>query len=69
MHLLGLVWRDGAKKLMIASGCEVHQLPCAGEIGRNFRSGNILDEHAEEPLIEAMREAEFLSDIAAAGSP
>jgi hypothetical protein len=45
---------------MIASGCKIHQLPSAGEIGREVRKRDIFDQHAEQALVEAMREVEFL---------
>ena len=45
---------------MIASGCEIHKLPSAGEIGWKFRNGDIFNQHAEQALVETMREVEFL---------
>ncbi len=45
---------------MVCAGPEPHHLPGAGEIEREVGNGKVIDEEAEQPLVELIREVEFL---------
>src|SRR6185295_10755897 len=58
-----LILRDGqdrAQHDMIAASGEPHDLPGSGEVLRQIPDWQILDQHAEQPLVQAVCQIEFL---------
>lgn len=59
MHFLVRHRQDRAQHDMIAAGGQSHDLPSPGEFLRQVVNRQILDQHAEQPLVQAVRQIEF----------
>ena len=61
MHLLVRDRQNRAQHDMIAAGREPHDLPVAGEFLGKFRDRQVLDQDAEQSLVQVVREIEFFA--------
>ena len=61
MHFLVGDREDRAQHNVIAAGSEADDLPSAGEVFGKLADRQVLDQHAEQPLVQAVRQIEFLA--------
>ena len=61
MRLFVRDWKNHAEHDVIAAGGEAHDLPRADDFLRQLIDRNILDHDPKKPLVQAVRQNEFLA--------